>query len=73
MKRRKIPQSAISEIKKYFREVMENGNLKKIAKEILNRKTTPSGDVTLDFLNFFLTGKRGFARIAKNKSSQMDG
>jgi len=52
---------------------MENGNLKKIAKEILNRKPTPSGDVTLDFLNFFLTGKRGFARIAKNKSSQVDG
>ncbi|MBT7650808.1 MAG: acyl-ACP--UDP-N-acetylglucosamine O-acyltransferase, partial [Opitutae bacterium] len=72
MKRRKIPQSAVSEIKNCFREVMENGNLKKIAKQILNRKPTPSGDVTLDFLNFFLTGKRGFARLSKKKSPQVD-
>ena len=73
MKRRKIPPSAVSEIKNCFREVMENGNLKKIAKEILNRKPSPSGDVTLDFLNFFLTGKRGFARLSKKKSPQVDG
>ena len=73
MKRRKISQSAVSEIKNYFREVMASGNLKKIATEILNRNPGPSGDVTLDFLNFFLSGKRGFARLAKNKSPQVDG
>ena len=73
MKRRKIPPSAVSEIKNCFLELMQNGNLKKIAKEILNRKPGPSGDVTLDFLNFFLTGKRGFARLSKKKSPQVDG
>jgi UDP-N-acetylglucosamine acyltransferase len=66
LKRRKVPANEISELKKVYRRVFEQTNVKKVAKEIMAGKDAPESSVGLQFLNFFETGTRGFAKATKH-------
>ena len=65
LKRRGIPQVDLLELKNYFRLLFEQNNLPRAATEILNGRDCPSSEIARDFLSFFTSGKRGFARYIK--------
>jgi len=66
LKRRKVPINEISELKKVYRRVFEQTNVKKVAKEILGGEDAPDSSICLDFLSFFGTGTRGFAKAQRH-------
>jgi UDP-N-acetylglucosamine acyltransferase len=69
LKRRGISQADLSELKKCFRLLFEQNNLPKAAMEILNSGDFSSSEMARDFLRFFTSGKRGFARYSKKAES----
>ena len=65
LKRRSVSNNEISELKHCFRNIFDNSNLKKTATRILDDPECPQSKISREFLNFFISGKRGFARFQK--------
>ena len=62
LKRRGFPQPVIREIKDAFRDIyFTAGNIRETARELLLRNPTRTNEAR-GFLEFFTSGKRGFAR-----------
>lgn len=68
LKRRKTSALEVSELKRCFGKVFGSQNLKKAAKEMLEGCDGPASPIAQDFLAFFSSGTRGFAKYAKKKS-----
>jgi UDP-N-acetylglucosamine acyltransferase len=65
LKRRGVPREAIRELKDAFRAVyFTPGNIRKVAAQILETGSFKSAEA-IRFLEFFTTGKRGFARTRR--------
>ncbi len=62
LKRRGISRPDMAELKKYFRLVFEKKSIKKTAEEILSGRDEPISEIAQEFLEFFSSGKRGFAK-----------
>ena len=65
LKRRNVSKEEISELKNCFRNIFDNPNLKKTATRILDDPECPQSKISREFLTFFISGKRGFARFQK--------
>ena len=66
LKRRKVAQAQITELKKIFREIFGHTNLKKASLHIREGQDCPKSSIALEFLSFFESGTRGFARVDKH-------
>lgn len=64
LKRREVSRSEISELKQCFRKVFTNYNVKRNAEEILRSGECPSSKIAHEFLSFFASGQRGFAKYS---------
>ena len=66
LKRRNASNSEISELKKLYRLMLvKPGNLTKRAKEFKGDDGIAKSQIGIEFIDFFLTGKRGFVRSRK--------
>lgn len=68
LKRRKIPKSEIALLKQYLLRVLGKGNPRKNALNLLSGEEHTQSQIISNFLNFFLSGNRGFARLSYKTS-----
>lgn len=72
LKRRGVNRAAIVELKQAFHDVyFTPGNIRNVAAAIMDKGRYKSGEARL-FLEFFLSGKRSFAR-ARRAATQGEG
>ncbi len=70
LKRREASRSEISQLKHCFRQVFENSMVKRNAERILRSSKCSSSEMVREFLQFFSSGQRGFAKYsAKDRNS----
>lgn len=62
LKRRGVSKEETIELKKCFRQIFENYNLKKAAANILEGSGCPETRIAQEFVKFFISGNRGFAK-----------
>jgi len=65
LKRRKVTREELAELKGCFRKISTYTNLKKGAQDILHGMECPQYSIALEFVEFFDSGTRGFARLFK--------
>jgi UDP-N-acetylglucosamine acyltransferase len=73
LKRRGVPRAAVLELKRAFREVyFTPGNIRNVAETALAKSGYTTAEAK-QFLEFFLSGKRSFARARRAQVANGEG